>query len=457
MKTKTTIMKLFLPLSLLLLMALYATAQTPTDLFFSEYVEGTGNNKALEIYNPTNQTIDLTNYYVVRFSNGSSTFTEGGSTRLTGTLAPHKTFVLVNGQTTSTSTSPACSPELQAMANQLDGIYPAPTYMNGNDAMALVKTPGGVAPNADMSNVTPVDLIGQIGLGAAITAETGWSYVKDSTLTYNNSEGIPVTGKVINYIVQSKATDGATYGPFWMSWTSDHVLIRKFNIIKGVVANPNPFKVTAEWDTVPAIKDTAGHWVYKDIWTNLGKHNCTVAPFVSKITVSSSENKTIIDTKEGTLQMMAEILPNNAADKTILWSVNNGTGKGSITNNGLLTAQEDGEITVIASAQDDSGISGSLKITISNNAVGISNSMETAQQIIVYPNPLTFGSLTVVSPFAIQQIEIFSAIGQSVYKQSYNSQQTMIEIGNLELKKGMYLIKIIDFKNSINAKKLLVN
>ena len=51
---------------------------------------------------------------------------------------------------------------------------------------------------------TPVDLIGQIGLGNAISAETGWSYVKDSTLTYNNANGDPVTGKVINYIVQEK-------------------------------------------------------------------------------------------------------------------------------------------------------------------------------------------------------------------------------------------------------------
>ena len=35
--------------------AVFVTAQT--DLFFSEYVEGSGNNKAVEIYNPTNQEI----------------------------------------------------------------------------------------------------------------------------------------------------------------------------------------------------------------------------------------------------------------------------------------------------------------------------------------------------------------------------------------------------------------
>jgi len=247
------------------------------DLFISEYVEGSGNNKCLEIYNPTDQTIDLTEYWVLRYSNGSSTFTSGGATNLVGSIEPYKTFVFVNGQTTSTPTSPACSPELQALADQLDHEYPAPTYMNGNDAMALVKTPNGDPPTND--NIIPVDLFGQIGLGALISAETGWSYVKDSTLTYNNSNGDPVTGQVINYIVQKNATNGSDYGPFWMSWTSNHSLIRKPEVIQGQATNPDPFIVTMQWDTVPAVFDTAtGYYTYSDIWTNLGSHACVADP-----------------------------------------------------------------------------------------------------------------------------------------------------------------------------------
>jgi len=37
-----------------------------TDLFFSEYTEGAGNNKGLEIYNPTQTTIDLSGYQIKR-------------------------------------------------------------------------------------------------------------------------------------------------------------------------------------------------------------------------------------------------------------------------------------------------------------------------------------------------------------------------------------------------------
>ena len=273
--------------------AFFAAAQqaAPTDLFFSEYVEGSGNNKAVEIYNPTNQAIDLNNYYVARYSNGSSVYTEGGITHLTGTLQPYKTFVLVNGQTSSTPTSPACSPVLQGLATQLDGNYPAPTYMNGNDAIALLKTPNGETPTS--SNVTAVDLIGQIGLGNAIASETGWSYVKDTTLTYNNANGEPVNGKVINHIVQAKSIDGSSYGPFWMSWTSDHTLIRKPAVVKGIVANPSPFNLSLEWDTAQAKVDSAGHFVYKDIWDKLGSHACVADPAYPSAIKEGSEKGTV--------------------------------------------------------------------------------------------------------------------------------------------------------------------
>ena len=43
------------------------------DLFFSEYGEGSSNNKWLEIYNSTGQNIDLSNYALARVSNAPTT------------------------------------------------------------------------------------------------------------------------------------------------------------------------------------------------------------------------------------------------------------------------------------------------------------------------------------------------------------------------------------------------
>ncbi len=150
-----------------------------TDLFISEYVDGTGNNKAIEIYNPTQSAINLENYMVVRYSNGSQTYTAGGIRNLRGIIQPLSTFVLINGQTTSSSSSPACDPALQGILVQLGGtvngmldtVYPAPTYMNGNDAIGLLKKVG--------SNYVPVDLFGQVGLLSVMENAYGWSYVDE--------------------------------------------------------------------------------------------------------------------------------------------------------------------------------------------------------------------------------------------------------------------------------------
>jgi len=51
-------------------------AQDCSKLFISEYVEGSANNKAVEIYNPTDEAVDLSLYTVKRYSNGSPVQTE---------------------------------------------------------------------------------------------------------------------------------------------------------------------------------------------------------------------------------------------------------------------------------------------------------------------------------------------------------------------------------------------
>ena len=47
-------------------------AQTPSDLFISEYGEGSGYNKYIEIYNGTGASVDLSNYAIWKITNGGS-------------------------------------------------------------------------------------------------------------------------------------------------------------------------------------------------------------------------------------------------------------------------------------------------------------------------------------------------------------------------------------------------
>lgn len=91
--------------------------------------------------------------------------------------------------------------------------------------------------------------------------------------------------------------------------------------------------------------------------------------FVTGITVTGAGNATTIETQSGTLQMTAAILPVNATNQTVTWSVVNGTGGATITSDGLLTAVKNGTVTVNATSNDGGNVVGSLVITISNQAV----------------------------------------------------------------------------------------
>lgn len=91
---------------------------------------------------------------------------------------------------------------------------------------------------------------------------------------------------------------------------------------------------------------------------------------VTDINVTADGGATTITSDGGTLQMSAEVLPANATNPNVAWSVIDGTGTATIDNNGLLqatgTPAGNGTVTVQASAVDGSGVFGTLEITISN-------------------------------------------------------------------------------------------
>src|SRR5665648_26205 len=80
---------------------------------------------------------------------------------------------------------------------------------------------------------------------------------------------------------------------------------------------------------------------------------------------------TSINTDNGTLQLSATVLPDDATNKSIVWSVVNETGIAAISASGLLTAQKDGTVKVIATANDGSGVIGELTITITNQLIPV--------------------------------------------------------------------------------------
>jgi len=107
----------------------YIPGGSGDQIFFSEYIEGSSNNKALEIYNGTGSIINLSNYRIAQAVNGNGwqywhEFPDDS------TLDPGDVWVI---------TTDAASTELQAVADEILS-YPSVAHHNGDDARGLEKT-----------------------------------------------------------------------------------------------------------------------------------------------------------------------------------------------------------------------------------------------------------------------------------------------------------------------------
>lgn len=180
----------------------YCPTLRTNDMIISEYVEGSGFNKYLELYNGTCETLDMGDYEVRLYVNGATTPTV--ISLIAGTLiAPGATYVLAHDQATHI---PAVN-QYNSLAN-----------WNGNDAIALY----------NLSATHTADIVGSIG----------------------NNPG-------------SSWRDTVTGSPTKGWTTEDKTLVRKACIYSGIDVNPAlpgiygfPTLLT-EWDTLPK-DNTAG-------------------------------------------------------------------------------------------------------------------------------------------------------------------------------------------------------
>ena len=148
-------MKTFaLILTALILVAGSTLAQT-TDLFISEYVEGSSNNKAVEIFNGSGDLANLGQYTLLIYANGGTTPAQTMPLDAVE-MDTGDTFVLVNS---------SAEAHLLAYANQVS----ASLTFNGDDALVLVK------------DDEVIDSIGTIGF------DPGSSWSCDDGSTVNNT------------------------------------------------------------------------------------------------------------------------------------------------------------------------------------------------------------------------------------------------------------------------------
>lgn len=104
----------------------------------------------------------------------------------------------------------------------------------------------------------------------------------------------------------------------------------------------------------------------------LSMQACQEDDVVSNVLVETINVKGTYITDGGSTQMRAEVLPENATSQEVVWSVDD-ESIATISQSGLLTAVANGEVTVTATATDESGVSGSKLMVIGGWIVPVSS------------------------------------------------------------------------------------
>ncbi|MGI6339916.1 MAG: beta strand repeat-containing protein [Bacteroidales bacterium] len=273
----------------------------------------------------TNQVIPVTG---ISISGGNAISTQGGSLQLSATVTPSNatdksvvwSIVGGTGQATISQNGLVSAVSngsviIRATANGGSNIYATVTISVTNQTILVssitVTASGGSAIITGLE--TSLQLNAAVSPANATNKNVNWSVVNGSGRATISSTGLltPVAYGTVTAI--ASAVDG--------SGISGNIAI---NIVSDIIS-------------------------------------------ITGISVSSEKGETTINEIGGTLQLTADVTPADASDKTITWSINNGTGRATISSNGLVTAEAYGLVTAVATANDGSGISGSLQIEIDDS------------------------------------------------------------------------------------------
>lgn len=147
-------MKILKPHHLCLSLALLGCSfPSYAQLMLSQYIDGTANRKGLEIYNPDGSAVNLSDYEIQQFSNGSTS--KSFSVTLQGSLSSKAKFVIGRSELQA---------EIGNKVNQVAGLS-----FNGDDTLVL------------LYKGTPIDRFGRVG---EKPANNGWG---TAITSYQNS------------------------------------------------------------------------------------------------------------------------------------------------------------------------------------------------------------------------------------------------------------------------------
>lgn len=191
---------------------------------------------------------------------------------------------------------------------------------------------------------------------------------------------------------------------------------------------------TGDGEVTLRVSTTDGSGVFAEISIQI-----TNQVAVSSINILT--DSTIIDSYKGSLQLSAEVLPENASNKVLFWQIEQADSIGIIDQNGLVTAtgNANGIVNVIAYSTDDSNISDQVEIEIRNQ---LTNLFTFTKEYI------RFWSLNKNIFYAVPEddstydIQLFSEDGKLVYLGKIPPRTSRGSISLPACPGGIYIIKI---------------
>lgn len=416
------------------------------ELFFSEYVEGSGNNKALEIYNPTGGDIDLVDYVVKRHTNGSPT-ASGTYDFPAGTIIPAGgVYVIGNAQGDSLG--------ILVVSDTTNGA----TFFNGDDAVILENIVTG----------DTIDVIGEVGVDPG----TNWTVGSGATSEYT---------LVRSAAFQKGNNNWATAASEWVVFPQNMFdsLGSHFMIACTVLPcsdTDTSFAVTAcDSYTSPSGLSWTTSGIYNDTIVNASGCNST---FEIDLTINTSSSNIITEFACGsytapsgavftTSGTYTDVIPNTAGCDSVITinltvtalDVSTTVNAGSITvaetgatyqwidcDNGnapisgatdqTLVVMSTGNYAVIVTANNCTDTSACELVTI----WGLSE-FELNNDVVVHPNPTTGElSLDFGSTLNDVSVHVLDAMGREIQSSSYTSAE-FVQM-NINGEAGQYFIEV---------------
>lgn len=434
------------------------------DLFFSEYIEGSSNNKALEIYNPTSEPISLNNYRIAQSNNGGG-WAYYHTFPADKTIAPGDVWVIITNSISTSLFDAANADEVLA--------YPAVVYHTGNDARGLEKTTNG-------TDWTLIDVIGNptsntdFDVAGVTAAAANHTLVRKSTVVKGNTDWAASAGTNADnseWIVKN-VDDFSYLGSHNMTLSSANA-ITTFSIANQVSstidANAKTVSVVMPYGvaltnltptitlsfgayTIPAsgvAQDFSSAFEYVAIAMDGTANVWTVT-----VTNAAASNAKEIVSFSIPSQVSSTIV---AATSTVNVVVPTGTNLTSLTPTITLSPYAtidpasgvarnfSSAVTYTVTAQD-----GSTKVWTINVSIGSSAPDQPFASFKAYPNP--FSNEIRFDGAEIARVTITSIIGQVVMDKTVAG-ENLVETQNLS--KGIYLVKFTNIKGESVLRKLI--